>query len=97
MELNGILFDSRSEWLAARILACRQQTTSSTSDTTGPDEAVTYILSLIYASTAGLIEKRKKIGEFDLARFQSKYRDECSRLGYNLVVDIPEPNTVAAE
>jgi hypothetical protein len=63
----------------------------------GRDEAVTYILSLIYASTAGLIEKRKKIGEFDLARFQGKYREECSRLGYNLVVDVPEPNTVTAE
>jgi hypothetical protein len=62
----------------------------------GANEVVSYVLSLIYKSTAGLIEKRKKIGEFDLVLFQSKYSDECSRLGYKIVVDIVEPTASAA-
>lgn len=51
------------------------------------DEAVAYVLSIIYESTASLFEKRKKIGEFDVSLFQSKYRDECALLGYKLVFD----------
>jgi hypothetical protein len=62
----------------------------------GGDEAVSYVLSLIYESTAGLSGKRKKIGEFDLALFQSKYRDESLRLGYKIVVDIVESPASAA-
>ena len=50
----------------------------------GSNEAVTYVLSLIYESTYGLNEKRKRIGEFDLPQFHRKYRDACSQLGYKL-------------
>jgi len=50
----------------------------------GPDRVVLYVLSLICESTGELIEKRKRIGQFDVALFQSRYREECSRLGYNL-------------
>ncbi|NYE59602.1 hypothetical protein FHW58_000754 [Duganella sp. 1224] len=53
------------------------------------EEVVPYVLSLIYASTAGLADKKKRIGEFDLPRFQRHYREECSRLGYALNVVLP--------
>ncbi len=48
------------------------------------DQVVPYVLSLILESTGELNEKRKRIGQFDVQLFQSRYGEECARLGYNL-------------
>lgn len=41
-----------------------------------------YVLSLIYDSTAVLIEKQKKLGRFDARLFRNKFLDGCRSIGY---------------
>jgi hypothetical protein len=48
------------------------------------DSVVADVLSLIYSSTAVLIEKRKKLGGFDAAKFRADFIDACSRHGYDI-------------
>lgn len=48
------------------------------------EQAVPYILSLIYESTEQLADKQKKLGGFDAGLFRRKFREECVRLGYEL-------------
>src|SRR6185436_2353439 len=43
-----------------------------------------YALSLIYASTAVLIEKQKKLGGFDACKFRSDFLAACRRHGYKI-------------
>lgn len=50
-----------------------------------PQESiVTYVLSLIYASTTVLIEKQKKLGGFDAERFRSDFLTTCRQHGYEI-------------
>ena len=46
------------------------------------ESIVSYVLSLIYASTSVLIEKQKKLGGFDAERFRSHFLTTCSQHGY---------------
>ena len=48
------------------------------------DSVVSYVLSLIYASTAVLIEKRKKLGGFDARKFRSDFLFTCRQHGYEI-------------
>lgn len=45
---------------------------------------VSYVLSLIYASTTVLIEKQKKLGGFDAERFRSDFLTTCRQHGYEI-------------
>jgi hypothetical protein len=52
-----------------------------------PQESiVSYVLSLIYASTSVLIEKQKKLRGFDANRFRSDFIFTCRRHGYEISV-----------
>lgn len=53
------------------------------------EQIVPYVLSLIYSSTDILTEKRKKLGEFDVSGFRSKFGEECARLGYDIAAISP--------
>jgi hypothetical protein len=44
-----------------------------------------YALSLIYASTSVLVEKQKKLGDFDAARFRRDFLSSCREHGYEIV------------
>ncbi len=59
-------------------------------------QAVPYVLSLIFKSTGKLAEKKKRIGEFDLALFQRKYRDACMDLGFDLAIEAGQEEVVPA-
>jgi hypothetical protein len=48
------------------------------------DFVVTHVLSLIYASTAVLVEKQKKLGGFDAQRFRSDFLTTCRQHGYDI-------------
>lgn len=50
------------------------------------DFVVNYALSLIYASTSVLIEKRKKLGGFDANKFRSDFIATCKQHGYEISV-----------
>ena len=50
------------------------------------ESVVSYVLSLIYASTSVLIEKRKKLGGFDADRFRSEFITTCRQHGYEISV-----------
>ncbi|SRR5258707_2482189 len=50
------------------------------------DSVVGDILSLVYASTAVLIEKQKKLGGFDAPRFRSDFLTTCRQHGYEIEV-----------
>jgi hypothetical protein len=54
-----------------------------------PESVVSYVLSLIYASTLVLIEKQKKLGGFDAQQFRSDFLATCRHHGY----DIDSTNT----
>ena len=45
---------------------------------------VSYVLSLIYTSTAVLIEKQKKLGGFDALKFRSDFLTTCRDHGYEI-------------
>jgi hypothetical protein len=49
-----------------------------------PDSVVSYVLSLIYASTSVLIEKQKKLGGFDAQKFRSDFLATCRQHGYEI-------------
>jgi hypothetical protein len=52
-----------------------------------PQESiVSYVLSLIYASTSVLIEKQKKLGGFDADTFRSEFVAVCRQHGYEISV-----------
>jgi hypothetical protein len=52
-----------------------------------PQESiVSYVLSLIYASTSILIEKQRKLGGFDADKFRSDFVAACRQHGYELSV-----------
>lgn len=52
-----------------------------------PQESiVSYVLSLIYASTSLLIEKHKKLGGFDADKFRSEFVVTCRQHGYEISV-----------
>jgi hypothetical protein len=46
------------------------------------DSVVSYVLSLIYASTSVLVEKQKKLGGFDAQTFRSDFLTTCRQHGY---------------
>jgi len=48
------------------------------------EQAVSYVLSLIYESTSILLEKQKKLGGFDAALFRNKFLDGCRSIGYEV-------------
>lgn len=48
------------------------------------ESVVSYVLSLIYASTSVLIEKQKKLGGFDAQQFQSDFLTTCRHHGYDI-------------
>jgi hypothetical protein len=48
------------------------------------DSVVSYVLSLIYASTSVLIEKQKKLGGFDAQQFRSDFLTTCRQHGYDI-------------
>jgi hypothetical protein len=48
------------------------------------DSVVTYVLSLIYASTSVLTERQKKLGGFDAQRFRSDFLTTCRQHGYDI-------------
>lgn len=50
------------------------------------ESIVSYVLSLIYASTAVLIEKQKKLGGFDAQRFRSEFIATCRQHAYEISV-----------
>ncbi len=45
------------------------------------EQLVPYVLSLIYNSTSVLLEKQKKLGDFDAVLFRNKFRHACESLG----------------
>ena len=47
---------------------------------------VSYVLSLIYASTAVLIKKQRKLGGFDADKFRSEFIDTCRQHGYEISI-----------
>jgi hypothetical protein len=50
-----------------------------------PQESiVSYVLSLIYASTSVLVEKQKKLEGFDARKFRSDFLTTCRQLGYDI-------------
>jgi hypothetical protein len=49
-----------------------------------PDSVVSYVLSLIYASTSVLMEKHKKLSSFDAKTFRSDFRSWCKGHGYEI-------------
>ncbi len=52
-----------------------------------PQESIVgYALSLVYASTSVLIEKRKKLGGFEADRFRSGFITTCRHHGYEISV-----------
>ena len=48
------------------------------------ESVVIYVLGIIYASTAVLVEKQKKLGGFDAQRFRSEFVATCGRHGYHI-------------
>jgi hypothetical protein len=48
------------------------------------EQAISYALSLIYDSTAVLIEKQKKLSGFDACLFRNKFLDGCRSIGYEI-------------
>lgn len=52
-----------------------------------PERLMPYVLSLIYGSTAILIDKQKKLGGFDAALFRSKFLEACQHLGHRISGD----------
>jgi hypothetical protein len=51
-----------------------------------PLEAVPeYALSLIYASTSVLVEKRRKLGGFDARKFRMEFLSSCKTHGYEII------------
>jgi hypothetical protein len=48
------------------------------------DAVATYALNLIYASTSVLVEKQKRLGGFDAARFRADFVSSCRRHGYEI-------------
>lgn len=48
------------------------------------DSVPSYALSLIFHSTAVLIEKKKKLGGFDVESFRSNFLSSCKKLGYDI-------------
>jgi len=48
------------------------------------ESVVGYALSEIYASTVVLVEKQKKLGGFDAAKFRSDFVTSCRKHGYAL-------------
>ena len=48
------------------------------------DQAVPYLLSLIYKSTELLIEKQKKLGGFHAESFRANFLGGCKKLGYDV-------------
>jgi hypothetical protein len=51
-----------------------------------PESIVSYVLSLIYASTSVLIEKQKKLGGFEVDKFRSDFVATCRQRGYEISV-----------
>ncbi len=50
-----------------------------------PDELICdYVLNLVYRSTQVLINKQKKLGDFDAVRFRSDFVAVCDELGYSI-------------
>ena len=47
------------------------------------EQAISYVLKLIYEASSVLLEKQKKLGGFDAVRFRARLRDECRSLGYD--------------
>jgi hypothetical protein len=57
-----------------------------------PQESiVSYVLSLIYASTSVLIEKQKRLGGFDAQKFRSDFIVSCRQHGYEISVSTSPP------
>jgi hypothetical protein len=50
------------------------------------DSVVSYVLSLIYASTSVLVEKQKKLGGLDADKFRSDFIATCRQHGYDISV-----------
>lgn len=46
------------------------------------EEAVPYVLSLIYIASEALLDKQKKLGGFNAELFRARFQDECQSLGY---------------
>lgn len=49
-----------------------------------PDQAISYSLSLIHASTILLEARSKKLGGFQVAQFRSDFLSICETLGYQV-------------
>ncbi|MBC3937233.1 hypothetical protein [Undibacterium rugosum] len=49
------------------------------------EQAVPYVLALIYESVKQL--SKKQLGGFDVALFRNNFRNECTRLGYEVACD----------
>jgi hypothetical protein len=49
------------------------------------ESVASYALSLIYASTSVLVEKKKKLGGFDAQRFRLDFLASCKEYGYQIV------------
>jgi hypothetical protein len=48
------------------------------------EQAVSYVLQLIYQASAVLLEKQKRLGGFDANLFRARFLAECRQLGYVL-------------
>ncbi len=47
------------------------------------EQAISYVLALIYNATVILLEKQKKLGGFDAVLFRTRFHNECEDLGYS--------------
>jgi hypothetical protein len=48
------------------------------------ERAIQYVLSLIYQASRVLVDKHKKLGDFDAATFRSRLLVESQVLGYDI-------------
>ncbi|MRX11176.1 hypothetical protein GJ697_25455 [Pseudoduganella sp. FT25W] len=52
--------------------------------TMSEDQAIPYVLGLIYEGTSVLLAKQKKLGGFDAQLFRARFHAECASVGYPL-------------
>lgn len=48
------------------------------------EQLLPYVLSIIYDSTAVLLDKQKKLGGFNAVLFRERFLGACERLGYRI-------------
>jgi hypothetical protein len=48
------------------------------------ESVVSYVLNLVYDSTAVLIDKQKRLGGFDAQKFRSRFLTACRARGYHI-------------